>query len=86
VVVHLLLAAGLFAEPGYRQVWARLVSGLDGLPVATPTSSAPAQGRRRIGSAPLRTLFALLRGPGMAPVRWRPVVVRRGRHDDVRAG
>jgi hypothetical protein len=30
VVVYLLLAAGLFAELGYRQVWARLVAGLDG--------------------------------------------------------
>ncbi|MCX4471951.1 transposase domain-containing protein [Micromonospora sp. NBC_01655] len=43
VVVYLLLAAGLFAECGYRQVWARLTSGLDGLSVAVPTSSALAQ-------------------------------------------
>jgi hypothetical protein len=26
VVVHLLLAAGLFAELGYGQVWARMIS------------------------------------------------------------
>ena len=45
VVVCLLLAAGLFAECGYRQVWARLITGLDGLAVAVPTSSAPATRR-----------------------------------------
>jgi len=50
VVVYLLLAAGLFAELGYRQVWARLIAGLEGLPVARPGSSAfgagaPAQPR-----------------------------------------
>jgi hypothetical protein len=75
VVVYLLLAAGLFAELGYSQVWARLVSGLDGMPVATPTSSALSQARRRVGSAPLRTLFALLAGPGAAPARWRGLLV-----------
>jgi len=75
VVVYLLLAAGLFAEQGYRQVWARLVSGLDGLPAAAPTSSALSQARRRIGSAPLRTLFALLAGPGTAPLRWRGMLL-----------
>lgn len=30
VVVYLLLAEGLFAEMGYRQVWARLSAGLGG--------------------------------------------------------
>jgi hypothetical protein len=52
VVVYLLLAAGLFAECGYRQVWARLTTGLDGLAVAVATSSALAQARRRIGVNP----------------------------------
>jgi hypothetical protein len=37
VVVYLLLAVALFAECSYRQVWARLVAALDGLPVATPS-------------------------------------------------
>ncbi|MBB5801980.1 hypothetical protein F4560_001748 [Saccharothrix ecbatanensis] len=69
-MVYLLLAAGLFAEAGYRQVWARLVAGLDGLPVAMPTSSAPAQARRRIGAAPLRASFALLAGPAAGAARW----------------
>jgi hypothetical protein len=63
VVVYLLLAAGLFAELGYGQVWARMTAGLDGLSVATPTASALAQARRRIGTAPLRALFDLFRGP-----------------------
>ncbi|MFI7681034.1 IS4 family transposase [Actinophytocola sp. NPDC049390] len=79
VVVYLLLAACLFPELGYRQVWHRLVSGLHGLPVANPTSSALSQARRRVGTAPLRWLFELLRGPapGIATpgARWRGLLV-----------
>jgi hypothetical protein len=75
VVVYLLLAAGLFAELGYGQVWARLCAGLHGLAVACPAASALAAARRRIGVAPLRALFDLLRGPaaGLARtgVHWR---------------
>jgi Insertion element 4 transposase N-terminal/Transposase DDE domain len=75
VVVYLLLAAGLFAELGYGQVWRRLVAGLDGVAVASPTAGALAQARRRIGAAPLRALFDLVRGPaaGLATkgVYWR---------------
>ena len=67
VMVYLLLAAGLFAELGYGQVWAKMISGLDGLTVATPTASALAHPRRRIGVAPLRALFDLLRGPAAGP-------------------
>jgi len=66
VVVYLLLAGCLFAELGYVQVWHRLCAGLDGLGVATPTAAALTQARRRLGPAPLRALFGLLRGP--APV------------------
>ncbi len=36
VVVYLLLAASLFAECGYRQVWARFTAGLNGLPAPLP--------------------------------------------------
>jgi hypothetical protein len=79
VVVYLLLAAGLFAEVGYGQVWARMIAGLDGLAVATPTGGALAQARRRVGVAPLRGLFDLLRGPaaGVATkgVYWRGLLV-----------
>ena len=63
VVVYLLLAGGLFADLGYGQVWARMIAGLGGLAVAVPTAGALAQARRRIGVAPLRALFDLLRGP-----------------------
>lgn len=75
VVVYLLLAAGLFAECGYRQVWARLTSGLDALAVAVPTSSALAQARRRIGVKPLAALFALLAGPAAGAQRWRGLLL-----------
>jgi len=78
VVVYLLLAAGLFADLGYGQVWARMIAGLGGrggLSVAVPTAGALAQARRRIGVAPLRALFELLRGPAaglsVKGVRWR---------------
>jgi hypothetical protein len=78
VVVYLLLAAALFADLGYGQVWARMITGLGGhggLSVAVPTAGALAQARRRIGVAPLRGLFDLLRGPAaglsVKGVRWR---------------
>jgi hypothetical protein len=67
VVIYLLLAGALFAECGYLQVWVRLTGGLDGLAVATPCAAALAAARRRIGAAPLRALFDLLRGPGAGP-------------------
>ena len=72
VVVYLLLAGCLFAELGYVGVWQRLVAGLDGLKLATPTASALTKARRRLGAAPLRALFELLRGP--APVAATPGV------------
>jgi hypothetical protein len=75
VVVYLLLAASLFAELGYLQVWARLVAGLDGLPVAAPTSSALSQARRRVGVEPLRALFGLLAGPPAGAARWRGLLL-----------
>ena len=75
VVVYLLLAGCLFAELGYVQVWRRLAAGLDGLPVAVPTASAMTQARRRLGPAPLRELFFLLRGPAPGGARWRGLLV-----------
>jgi len=62
VVVYLLLAAGLFAEVGYLGVWDKLVAGLDGLGLARPSGTAMWQARIRVGVAPLRALFDLLRG------------------------
>jgi hypothetical protein len=75
VVVYLLLAAALFAECGYRQVWAHMIAGLDGLDVPTPSAGALAQARRRIGPAPLAALFDLLAwlvsSPATRGVWWR---------------
>lgn len=66
VVVYLLLAGSLFAELGYRQVWHKLTAGLAGLPVANPSNNALWQARARLGVAPMRWLFDLLRGPAAA--------------------
>ncbi|WP_120764921.1 IS4 family transposase [Mycobacterium syngnathidarum] len=75
VVVYLLLAAALFAEIGYQQVWARLVAGLDPADVARPGSSALSQALRRVGVAPLRELFTLVRGPAAGAPRWHGLLV-----------
>jgi Insertion element 4 transposase N-terminal len=61
VVVYLLLAGCLFAEPGYPQIWAKLTAGLGGLPFPVPAASAMTQARRRLSPGPLRALFFLLR-------------------------
>lgn len=78
VVVYLLLAGCLFPEIGYRGVWRKLTASL----VCTspgPSASALAQARRRLGPAPLRWLFDLLRGPAAAPGQrgawWRGLLV-----------
>src|SRR4051812_43503501 len=78
VVVYLLLAGCLFAELGYRQVWHRLLAGLDGLDLPAVTSAALSQARRRLGAAPMRALFDLLRGPAVTAagqVRWQGMLV-----------
>jgi Insertion element 4 transposase N-terminal/Transposase DDE domain len=79
VVVYLLLAACLFPEIGYLGVWRKLTAGLVGIGTATPTAGALAQARRRVGVAPLRWLFDLLRGPAATPrlrgTRWRGLLV-----------
>ena len=79
VVVYLLLAGCLFAELGYGQVWQRLVAGLEGLPVPSPTEAALTKARRRVGVRPLRALLDLLRGPAAAiaagGVRWHGLLV-----------
>lgn len=38
VIVYLLIAAGLFTELGYQQVWARLITGL---PMSPPPYPVP---------------------------------------------
>jgi Insertion element 4 transposase N-terminal/Transposase DDE domain len=69
VVVYLLLAGALFPGLGYPLVWAKLVGGLDGLPVASPTAAALRQARARLGPGPVRALFDLLRGPVAGPAQ-----------------
>jgi hypothetical protein len=79
VVVYLLLAGCLFAELGYVQVWQQLTAGLAGLALVEPTSSALRQARQRLGPAPLRALFDVLRGPAATTatqaVRWRGLLL-----------
>ncbi|WP_239127740.1 IS4 family transposase, partial [Asanoa siamensis] len=78
VVMYVLLAACLFADLGYRQVWVKLISGLHGLPIVSPTGSALRQARQRLGPAPMRALFDLLRGPAATTagqVRWRGLLL-----------
>jgi hypothetical protein len=79
VVVYLVLAGCLFAELGYSQVWRQLTAGLAGLAPTEPTSSALRQARQRLGPAPLRALFDLLRGPAATTatraVRWRGLLL-----------
>jgi Insertion element 4 transposase N-terminal/Transposase DDE domain len=79
VMVYLVLAGGLFAGLGYRQVWHKLAAGLGSLPVARPSDNALWQARARLGAGPLRWLFDLLRGPAAAittgAVRWHGLLV-----------
>lgn len=74
VVVYLLLSACLFPGIGYTRVWAKLTAGLEGA-VADPGSSALSQARLRVGAAPLRELFGLIKGPVPGTARWRGLLV-----------
>jgi hypothetical protein len=76
VVVYVLLAAALFAELGYTQVWDKLCVGLGEGWVARPCASALRQARVRLGAGPLRALFALVSGP--APTLARGACTYRG--------
>jgi hypothetical protein len=69
VVVYLLLAAALFAEVGYGQVFERLCAGLGPLTPWRPSASALRQARRRLGAAPVKALFDLLAGPAPTSAR-----------------
>lgn len=61
---YLLLAGVLFADLGWKQVHARPVSGL-AEPVKGPSASALSEAMRRVGTAPLRELFTLVKGPAV---------------------
>ncbi|MFJ6574320.1 IS4 family transposase [Streptomyces sp. NPDC091292] len=74
VTVYLLLAGALFSELGYRQVFDRLCAGLAGPSPVRPSGSALRQARQRLGAAPMKALFDLVRGPvatTAVQVRWR---------------
>ncbi|WP_427018195.1 IS4 family transposase [Pseudarthrobacter sp. P1] len=62
VVVYFVLASVLFPGLGYARVWRKLTSGL-ACGVLPVSAGALSQARRRIGAAPLRWIFDLLRGP-----------------------
>jgi len=80
VVVYLLLAACLFPETGYPGVWRKLTAGLADIPTTTPSATGLGHARHRVGTAPLRWLFDLLRGPAAIAnprpgTRWRGLLV-----------
>ncbi len=75
VVVYVVLAGVLFTGTGYRGVWSRLAAGIGLTAAVAPGSSALSQAMRRIGPAPLRESFALLRGPAAGDARWRGLLV-----------
>ncbi|MFI0968247.1 IS4 family transposase [Streptomyces sp. NPDC021080] len=63
VGIYFLLAMCLFPEVGYRLVWDKLAGGLAGMGVASPSAKALRDLRRRLGTAPVRSLFEVLAGP-----------------------
>jgi len=63
VVIYFVLALALFEKSGYRQVWGKLVAGLDGLALARPSVSGLTLARRRVGAKPVRALFEAVCGP-----------------------
>lgn len=75
VVIYFVLALALFEHCGYRRVWAKMVAGLGVLALGTPTASALARARRRVGPKPLQALFEAVSGtvgrPSTPGVFWR---------------
>jgi Insertion element 4 transposase N-terminal/Transposase DDE domain len=61
--IYFLLALGLFPRSGYLAVWAKLTAALDGLGLAVPSPKALRDLRRRLGAAPVKSLFGVLAGP-----------------------
>ncbi|MFG2676858.1 IS4 family transposase [Streptomyces sp. NPDC048445] len=80
VGVYFVLALGLFPHLGYAKVWSKLVAGLPGFLVVTPSEKALRDLRRRLGATPLKALFEVVAGPlaqprtpGVRYRRWRTV-------------
>jgi Insertion element 4 transposase N-terminal/Transposase DDE domain len=65
--VYFVLALGMFPRLGYARVWGKLTAGLAGLPVPSPSEKALRDLRRRLGPAPLKTLFDVVAGPLAQP-------------------
>jgi hypothetical protein len=65
--VYFTLALGLFPGLGYARVWQKLTAGLTGVPVACPSEKALRDLRRRLGPAPIKTLFEVVAGPLAQP-------------------
>jgi Insertion element 4 transposase N-terminal len=65
VGVYFVLALSLFPGLGYRKVWAKLTATFRAR--KTLSNKAFRDLRRRIGAAPMRTLFEVLAGPVAAP-------------------
>jgi hypothetical protein len=61
--VLFILSLSLFGGMGYRGVWRELTHSGDVVAGPAPSSSALTRARRRVGVAPLRELFARVRGP-----------------------
>ncbi|MFG3002209.1 IS4 family transposase [Streptomyces sp. NPDC048340] len=80
VGVYFVLALSLFPALGYLRVWDKLTAGLSWPGIARPSEKALRCLRRRVGPAPLKTLFDVLAGPIAQPTtvgvryrRWRTV-------------
>jgi hypothetical protein len=75
VVIYFVLALALFEHRGYLRVWAKMITGLRVLSLATPSASSLARARRRVGPKPFRSLFSVLGGavgrPTTPGVFWR---------------
>jgi hypothetical protein len=67
VGIYFVLALGLFPGLGYQNVWANLTAALDEQGVPCPSAKALRDLRRRLGAAPLKTLFEVLAGPVAQP-------------------
>jgi hypothetical protein len=67
VVVYLLFAGAFFESMGWSQVWARLTAS--GPCRLAPARSSITEAMRRVGTAPLRGLFDLLKGPAATTAR-----------------
>ncbi len=75
VGVYFLVAMCLFPEVGYRLVWDKLTAGLSGFPPA-PSTKGLRDLRRRVGCAPMKSLFEVVAGalaqPRTSGVRFGP--------------